>query len=82
MRATVGSISVTPVESSPVASVAPDGNLRTGKITTLGEGGCSQQIFDNQTGHLVPSRQPCEAAHDGAEAAHRLDALSKSFSGR
>jgi hypothetical protein len=81
MGATVSSMR--PVEPAPVASALPDGDLRAAKITNLGGSGCSQQIFDNQTGRVVPSRQPCEAtAYDSPETTRRLDALSKSFSGR
>jgi hypothetical protein len=69
------------VESAPVASATPDSELRAAKITNLGGGGCSQQIFDNQTGRVVPSQKPCDAATDKAEATRRLGALSKSFSG-
>jgi hypothetical protein len=70
----------TPAEPTSVASATPDGDWRAAKITNLAGSGCTQQIFDNQTGRLVPSRQPCEAnPNDSAEAAHRLDALSKSF---
>jgi hypothetical protein len=80
MRVTVGSMRS--VEPAPVASTTSESDLRAAKITNLGGSGCSQQIFDNQTGRVIPSRQPCETtASEGVEATHRLDALSKSFSG-
>jgi hypothetical protein len=78
------------VSSSPVtAQGGPDGDLRTAKITkTSGDNGCSQEIFDNQTGRMNRSQQPCEAtAYDSHGAPvpvgtiHRLDAISKSFAG-
>jgi hypothetical protein len=50
--------------------------------------GCSQQVFDNQTGRMRQSQLPCEAiAYDSNGAPvpvgtiHRLDAIRKSFSG-
>jgi hypothetical protein len=78
------------VSSSPVtAQGGPDGDLRTAKITKASDGnGCSQEIFDNQTGRMNRSQQPCEAtAYDSHGAPvpvgtiHRLDAISKSFAG-
>jgi hypothetical protein len=75
--------------SSPPAAVGPESDLRTAKITTNSDGnGCWQKVFDNQTGRVQQSRKPCEAAAydiNGAPAPigtiHRLDAISKSFSG-
>ena len=72
----------TPAGPARVANAAPDGDRRAAKITNLVGSGCTQQIFDNQTGRMVPSHQPCEAnPYDSVEAVHRLDALSRSFSG-
>jgi hypothetical protein len=73
----------------PAAPAMPGSDLRTGKITRQSDGdGCWQQVFDNQTGRMRRSQQPCEAtAYDGNGASvpigtiHRLDAISKSFSG-
>ena len=75
--------------SVPPAAITPENELRTAKITTNSDGnGCWQKIFDNQTGRVLQARKPCEAAAydvDGAPAPigtiHRLDAISKSFSG-
>ena len=72
-----------------VASAAPDAD-RTARITKdFGGKDCSQEIFDNQTGRTTRSPQPCDAtALDGNGAPiplgtiHRLDAISKAFSGR
>ena len=76
---------------SPQATAAlPESDLRTARITRDSNGtDCWQTIFDNQTGRMTRSRQPCETtAYDGNGAPipvgtiHRLDAISKSFSGR
>jgi len=74
---------------SQSAGAIPDIDLRTAKITRDSNGTeCWQTIFDNQTGRMTRSRQPCETtAYDGNGAPvplgtiHRLDAISKSFSG-
>jgi hypothetical protein len=71
------------------AAALPDNDLRTAKITRSSDGAeCWQTIFDNQTGRMTRSRQPCETTtYDGNGAPvpvgtiHRLDAISKSFSG-
>ena len=76
-------------KSPQTAAAIPDSDLRTAKITKSSDGAeCWQTIFDNQTGRMTRSRQPCEAtAYDGngtpvpAGTIHRLDAISKSFSG-
>jgi len=73
--------------SSPTI-VSPDNDLRTAKITNNSDGqGCWQQTFDNQTGRMARTQQPCETtAHDSngvpvpLGTIHRLDAISKSFS--
>jgi hypothetical protein len=83
-------ISLHASKSPPTASAMPDNDLRTAKITRSSDGTeCWQTIFDNQTGRMTRSRQPCEAtAYDSNGAPvplgtiHRLDAISKSFSGR
>jgi len=68
-----------------------DNELRTARITVSPDGsGCSQQMFDNQTGRIVKSTEPCGSttAYDSNGVAiplgtnHRLDAISKSFSGQ
>jgi hypothetical protein len=61
-----------------------DNELRTAKVTVSSAGGsCSQQVFDNQTGRMTVSSQGCAgtAANDGS-GTHRLDAISKAFSGQ
>jgi hypothetical protein len=73
--------------NSPPAVAPPENELRTAKITTNSDGnGCWQKVFDNQTGRMLRSQKPCEAAAydiNGAPAPlgtiHRLDAISKSF---
>ena len=75
--------------SLPPAAVTPENELRTAKITTNSDGnGCWQKVFDNQTGRVLQARKPCEAATYDINGApvpigtiHRLDAISKSFSG-
>jgi hypothetical protein len=82
--------SVTALNAAPVATATPDVDLRTAKITKDLDGkGCSQQVFDNQTGRTRRSELPCDATafdSDGVPVPvgtiHRLDAISKSFSGR
>jgi hypothetical protein len=76
--------------NSPQTAMAmPDSDVRTAKITRGSEDGrgCWQQIFDNQSGRMTRSQQPCEAtAYDSHGPVppgmiHRLEAISKSFSG-
>ena len=82
--------SVTALNAAPVTTATPDVDLRTAKITKDLDGkGCSQQVFDNQTGRVRQSGLPCDATafdSDGVPVPvgtiHRLDAISKSFSGR
>jgi hypothetical protein len=60
------------------------------KITNdLNGNGCFQQEFDNKTGRIIQLREPCETvARDNngvplpVGTIHRLDAISKAFSGR
>ena len=75
--------------SPQLANATPGLDVRTAKITAVSGDGCSQQVFDNQTGRMSPSVQPCETtAYDSngvplpTGTMHRLDAISKSFSGR
>ena len=73
--------------NSPPAAATAENELRSAKITTNSDGnGCWQKVFDNQTGRVLQSRKPCEAAAydiNGVPAPigtiHRLDAISKSF---
>ncbi len=75
--------------SRQTAMAMPDSDVRTAKITRDSDGeGCWQQIFDNQTGRMSRSQQACEATvYDSGGAPvplgtiHRLEAISKSFSG-
>jgi hypothetical protein len=75
--------------SPATAQGGPDGDLRTAKITKASDGnGCSQEIFDNQTGRMNRLQQPCEATVYDSHGApvpvgtiHRLEAISKSFAG-
>lgn len=76
--------------SPQIGMAMPDSDVRTAKITRDPDGkGCWQQSFDNQSGRMSRSQQPCEAtAFDSngnpvpVGTIHRLDAISKSFSGR
>jgi hypothetical protein len=71
-----------------VALAAPDSELQTARITKdLGSKGCSQEAFDNKTGRMTRSPQPCDATTYDSNGMpvpvgtiHRLDAISKSFS--
>jgi hypothetical protein len=73
-----------------IAMGAPDSDLQTARITKDSGGkGCWQEFFDNRTGRVTRSAQPCEAtAYDSngmpvpVGTIHRLDAISKSFPGR
>jgi hypothetical protein len=73
----------------PVTTTTSELDLRTAKITQdLVGKGCSQQVFDNQTGRMRQSQLPCEATTFDSNGIpvpvgtiHRLDAISKSFSG-
>ena len=75
--------------NSPSAVAPPENELRTAKITKASDGnGCSQEIFDNQTGRMNRLQQPCEATVYDSHGApvpvgtiHRLEAISKSFAG-
>jgi hypothetical protein len=76
--------------NSPQAAMAmPDRDVRTAKITIDSDGkGCWQQSFDNQSGRMSRSQQSCEATALDSNGTpvplgtiHRLDAISKSFSG-
>jgi len=74
---------------APTATATPDVDLRTAKITNASDGkGCWQQVFDNQTGRMTRSQEPCETITYDSNGApvpigtiHRLDAISKSFPG-
>ncbi len=87
--ATESRISVTMLDAAPVATATPELDLRTAKITKDLDGkGCSQQVFDNQTGRMRQSQLPCEATAFDSNGVpvpvgtiHRLDAISKSFPG-
>jgi hypothetical protein len=82
-------ISRSPSRAPQVASAAPDGDLRTARITKdFGGKDCSQETFNNQTGRTIRSAHACEpTVLDGNGAPvplgtiHRLDAISKSFPG-
>jgi hypothetical protein len=77
--------------SSHTTEVISNNILRTAKVTSssIDDKNCREQVFDNQTGRMTRLEQPCDAnAFDsnGVTAPlgtiHRLDAISKSFSGR
>jgi hypothetical protein len=81
--------SITTLNAAPVTTTTSDLDLRTAKITQDLDGkGCSQQVFDNQTGRMRQSQLPCDATTFDSNGVpvpvgtiHRLDAISKSFSG-
>ena len=81
--------SVTALNAAPVTTTTSGLDLRTAKITQDLDGkGCSQQVFDNQTGRVRQSQLPCDATTFDSNGVpvpvgtiHRLDAISKSFSG-
>jgi hypothetical protein len=71
--------------TGPLTDVAPT----TAKITDDRSGTCSTGAFDNKTGRVTRSNDPCDTIlrdSNGvpipAGTIHRLDAISKSFSGR
>jgi hypothetical protein len=83
-------LSIRPVNLAQIASETTGQNLGSAKvIIDASDGsGCRQRAFDNQTGRMVRSQQPCDSTTlDGSGAPvpvgtiHRLDAISKSFSG-
>src|ERR1700733_358885 len=54
--------SITTLNAAPVTTTTSDLDLRTAKITQDLDGkGCSQQVFDNQTGRMRQSQLPCDA---------------------
>jgi hypothetical protein len=73
-----------------IAMTSPERDLRTARITRDIDGkGCEQNTFDNQTGRMNRSLQPCDATEYDSNGVpiplgtiHRLDAINKSFSGR
>ena len=72
--------------ASGTGSSTPDNDLRTARITRDNNGTCAQQVFDNQTGRMMRSSQPCEATTYDSNGMpvpvgtiHRLDAISKGF---
>jgi hypothetical protein len=81
--------SVTARNAALVTITTSEPDLRTAKITQDLDGkGCSQQVFDNQTGRMRQSQLPCDATTFDSNGVpvpvgtiHRLDAISKSFSG-
>jgi len=77
--------------SPRTSDVLPNNTLRIGKVTnnSIDDKKCGELIFDNQTGRMVSSEQPCDTTAFGSIGVmtpsgtiHRLDAISKSFSGR
>lgn len=87
--ATMSPKSVTATNSPPAATAMPERDIRTARITRNSDGnGCSQQIFDNQSGRMFQSQKPCDMTEYDANGVpvpagtiHRLDAISKSFPG-
>jgi hypothetical protein len=76
---------------SQTASEAPDNNLGFAKVTidSTDGSGCRQQVFDNQTGRMTRSQLPCDTTARDSDGVpiplgtiHRLDAISKLFSGK
>jgi hypothetical protein len=87
--ATVSARSVDAANSPFAATAMPERDLRTARITTSSAGnGCSEQLFDNQSGRMLRSQKPCDTTMSDIDWApvplgtiHRLDAISKSISG-
>jgi hypothetical protein len=87
--ATESPVSTHLTNSPQMTSGAPD--LGSAKVVIESTDGneCRQQVFDNQTWRMTRSQQPCDAtARDSTGVPiplgtiHRLDAISKSFSGK
>ena len=78
-------------KSSQAVIEGPDNNLGSAKVTidSADGNGCRQQVFDNQTWRMTRTQQPCDSTARDSNGApiplgtiHRLDAISKSFSGK
>jgi hypothetical protein len=78
--------------SSPAPQIAmatPDGDFHIARIIRDSGGKeCWQETFNNQTGRVTRSPQPCEATRYDSNGVpvplgtiHRLDAIGKSFPG-
>jgi hypothetical protein len=69
------------------AASATDIDPHIAQITYDSSGGCVHQRFDNKTGRMTRSQEPCELARDSngipipLGTIHRLDAISRAFSG-
>jgi hypothetical protein len=71
-------------------NAAPDTDLREARITNALDGnGCIRQQFDNKTGRVTRLPEACDSIERDSNGVpipvgtiHRLDAISKSFSGR
>jgi hypothetical protein len=84
-------LSSPPTIPSHSASAAPGNNFGSVKvmIDSADGNGCRQQVFDNQTWHMTRSQEPCDTMSRDSNGVpvpsgtiHRLDAVSKSFSGK
>jgi hypothetical protein len=78
-----------PVNLPQAASEVANHSLNSAKVTIHSgdANGCRQQVFDNQTGRMTRTQQPCDSTTRDSNGApvplgtiHRLDAISKSFS--
>jgi len=79
------------VNAQQPATAMVDNDVRTGQITNYSNGTCRRKTFDNQTGRMALSQQSCDeppTIYDshGVQVPigtiHRLDTISKSFSGQ
>jgi hypothetical protein len=74
---------------SQATGPAPGAEAHAAKITNALGSDCFQQEFDNRTGRMTRLQEPCETIARDSNGApipvgtiHRLDAISKGFSGR
>jgi hypothetical protein len=80
-----------PRSTAHVATPMPGSDFRKATIVSdaLDDSGCHQRNFDNQTGRITQTEQPCNNGvrldNNGIPVPvgtiHRLDGISRSFSG-
>jgi hypothetical protein len=74
-------------ETFPATAATAVNENRSAKVfIDSGDGGCTQESFDNQTWRLTRSQQPCELTGSDINGnpvrsgtIHRLEAISKTF---
>jgi hypothetical protein len=88
--ATRAPMSAPPARLTETAIEARNFEIHTATITNASDAnGCIQQQFDNKTGRMTRLPEPCETMTRDANGVpvpvgtiHRMDAISKAFSGR